>query len=106
MRKGDLPMTAEATATESVAREILAYLNKRPQACDTLDGILQWWLPRIRLEEATETVEQALVLLERRHLVDRVATVPGPVMYRRRLHEPDVAVHKKAPARRDQRNTR
>lgn len=106
MRKGDLLMTAEATATESVAREILAYLNKRPQACDTLDGILQWWLPRIRLEEATETVEQALVLLERRHLVDRVASAPGPVMYRRRLREPDLPARKKATVRRDQRNTR
>lgn len=98
-------MTAETTETESVAKEILAYLNKRPSACDTLDGILQWWLPRIRLEEATETVEQALVLLERRQLVDRVATTPGPVMYRRRPYASELPAHK-APVRRDQRNTR
>lgn len=76
-------MAGETTATESVASEILAYLAKRPSACDTLDGILQWWLPRIRLEEATETVERALVLLERRHLVDRISLAAGPVMYRR-----------------------
>ncbi|HSV84408.1 MAG TPA: hypothetical protein VLK85_34845 [Ramlibacter sp.] len=71
-------------AAEKVAHEILAYLARRPNACDTLDGILQWWLPRIRLEEATETVEQALVLLERRDLVDRVPVPAGEVLYCRR----------------------
>jgi hypothetical protein len=97
-------MAGKPTATESVAREILAYLTKRPSACDTLDGILQWWLPRIRLEEATETVEQALVLLERRHLIDRVALAAGPVMYRRREVAADAPTASTPPLR-DPRNT-
>ena len=76
---------------EDVACEILAYLSRHPGACDTLDGILQWWLPRIRLEEATETVEQALQLLEQRALADRVAIAAGSVLYRRRASAPFVA---------------
>lgn len=73
-----------ADDAERVAREILAYLARRPSACDTLDGILQWWLPRIRVEEASETVERALTLLEERALIDRVAVQAGSVMYCRR----------------------
>lgn len=76
-----LPSDADA---EKVAREILAYLARRPTACDTLEGILHWWLPRIRLEDATETVESALVLLEQRALIDRVSVPAGAVMYCRR----------------------
>ena len=76
-----LPSDADA---EKVAREILAYLARRPNACDTLDGILHWWLPRIRLEDATETVERALVLLEQQALIDCVPVPAGAVMYCRR----------------------
>ena len=70
---------------EVVAREILAYLGRRPDACDTLHGILQWWLPRIRLEEASDTVEQALELLEQRALIDRVRVPTGAVLFCRRV---------------------
>jgi hypothetical protein len=97
-------MPIEPTAAESVAGEILAYLLRRPSACDTLDGILQWWLPRIRLEEATETVQEALALLEQRQLIDRIALAAGPVVYRRREQAAAAfAAPQTAPL--DQRNT-
>jgi hypothetical protein len=97
-------MASQPIAAESVAREILAYLIKRPSASDTLDGILQWWLPRIRLEEATDTVEQALMLLERRHLIDRIVLTAGAVMYRRRDLSADASAAQTPPLR-DSRNT-
>lgn len=78
------PLPASDADAEKVAREILSYLARRPNACDTLEGILQWWLPRIRLEDATETVEHALVLLQQRALIDRVPIAAGAVMYCRR----------------------
>ncbi len=68
---------------EDVAAEILRYLHRRPDATDTMEGIVQWWLPRIRLEEATETVERELQLLESRSLVERVSISPRHVLYRR-----------------------
>jgi hypothetical protein len=76
-------MTGKQGDLEGVASEILRYLHRRPDATDTMEGIVQWWLPRIRLEEATETVEQALRLLETRHLVERVRVSPQLVVYRR-----------------------
>lgn len=79
-----LPSSPSEADAEKVAREILAYLARRPTACDTLEGILQWWLPRIRLEDATETVESALVLLEQQALIDRVPIPAGATMYCRR----------------------
>jgi len=76
-------MTTKQGDLESVASEILRYLQRRPEATDTMDGIVQWWLPRIRLEEAAETVQHALELLERRGLVERVPMSPQLTLYRR-----------------------
>jgi hypothetical protein len=33
-----------------VAAELLAYLSRHPNAADTLEGIMNWWLPRQRYE--------------------------------------------------------
>jgi hypothetical protein len=76
-------MTAQQGDLECVASEILRYLQRRPEATDTMDGIVQWWLPRLRLEEAAETVQHALDLLEHRGLVERVLMSPRLTLYRR-----------------------
>lgn len=76
-------MTGKQGDLECVASEILRYLQRRPEATDTMDGIVQWWLPRIRLEEAAETVQHALDLLEHRGLVERVRMTPQLTLYRR-----------------------
>lgn len=76
-------MTVDSGAVECVASEILRYLERRPKASDTLEGILDWWLPRIRLEEATESVRHALELLESRSLIEQVRLTPQRVIYRR-----------------------
>jgi len=44
----------------TIEEEILRYLLERPHAADTIDGIRQWWLPRIRLDAATSEIKQAL----------------------------------------------
>ena len=43
-----------------VARAILDYLRKHPDAQDTLAGITQWWLPEQRIKTRTVIVKQAL----------------------------------------------
>jgi hypothetical protein len=53
---------------------VIAYLHDHPDAADTLDGILQWWLPQQRYETARASIEDALArlvnagLLRREHL--------------------------------------
>lgn len=49
-----------------IEEAVIGYLRNHPEAADTLDGIVHWWLPRQRYETARSSVEQALG-----HLVDR-----------------------------------
>jgi hypothetical protein len=56
-----------------IAREILAYLADHPEAEDTLEGIVQWWLLERRIVYQAHEVKAALdhlvrkgVLLEQR----------------------------------------
>jgi hypothetical protein len=37
-----------------LSEEILSYLGAHPQAADTVDGIVGWWLPRQRHYEAVD----------------------------------------------------
>ena len=45
---------------------VLAYLTQHPDAADTLDGIVSWWLPLQRYETERRRIENALG-----HLVER-----------------------------------
>ena len=49
--------------TTEIAREILAYLADHPEAQDTLDGIIQWWLLERKIKYQTDIVRQALAEL-------------------------------------------
>jgi hypothetical protein len=48
---------------KSVAREIDKYINKRPNAAETVEGVTNWWISRQRIEESIEVVENALEYL-------------------------------------------
>ena len=37
-------MTDESASVGNIAQEILRYLERHPDAKDTLEGIAQWWL--------------------------------------------------------------
>jgi hypothetical protein len=43
-----------------VARAILDYLCKHPDAQDTVSGIAQWWLAEEKMKTRTVTIEEAL----------------------------------------------
>jgi hypothetical protein len=43
-----------------VEAAVLAYLHRHPEAADTLDGIVLWWLPRQRYETARERIGRVL----------------------------------------------
>jgi hypothetical protein len=54
--KNNLPLNRKSR----IAREILAYLVEHPEAQDTLDGIVQWWLPERELRHRVALVREAI----------------------------------------------
>lgn len=59
-----------------MAEMIRQYLSKRPQAADTLEGVVSWWLLRQRYETATALVREALHKLVEQGVLTAV-TRPG-----------------------------
>jgi len=51
------------------AYEILEYLNDNPNAQDTLEGIVEWWLVERTVKQQTLAVEEALSMLAAERLV-------------------------------------
>jgi len=52
-----------------VAHHILAYLHANPDAQDTLEGIIEWWLLDQNIKRQSERVKQALAQLTARGLI-------------------------------------
>jgi hypothetical protein len=67
----------------SIAEDILHYLAKHPSAADSFEGISQWWLVRIRIEEATLEIQRALDRLVQGGLVVKDTLPSGQCLYRR-----------------------
>ena len=58
--------------TSRVAEEILAYFVEHPDAQDTLEGVMDWWLPRHRIQAELIRVKAALIeLVEKGFIVER-----------------------------------
>ena len=55
----------------AVARKILAYLEKHPDACDTLEGVASWWVLEREIEDQTMIVKKVLEELTRSALIER-----------------------------------
>ena len=66
----------------TVAEEIVRYLEEHPDAADTVEGIRQWWLPRLRLQEANAQIEGAIDELVERGIVVRESLPDGRVVVR------------------------
>lgn len=58
--------------TQETAHKILAYLMDNPNAQDTLEGILDWWLLQQDLQRNIALVRKALdELLDKKFLLER-----------------------------------
>ncbi len=64
-----------------MAEDILKYLRDHPQARDTLDGILDWWLLRERYRQKRTLVQQALEHMVEQNLVARTTNPDGVTIY-------------------------
>lgn len=55
--------------TWEVALKILRYLDQNPDAADTVEGILEWWLPKQSIYEEEKVVKRALDEMVKRNLI-------------------------------------
>ena len=62
--------------------EIVEYLRRHPEAADTVDGILDWWLPAQRNENARNEIQHALREFVEQGLIEEVALGDGHQLYR------------------------
>jgi hypothetical protein len=61
---------------------ILRYLESCPNACDTAEGVSQWWIPQQRLVDSTNAVADALDRLVERGEIETDRSVAGQLLYR------------------------
>lgn len=72
----------DSNATSDLAAVILRYISSRPNACDTLEGVTDWWLARQRYEDSYTGVAAALKLLIERGQAEAIPAADGHVIYR------------------------
>ena len=74
------PTLAGAMRSRSdLGREIIMYLRAHPEAADTLNGILEWWIPDQRNENE---LQKALEDLVRQGIVEEYVQIDGSRYYR------------------------
>lgn len=65
-----------------IAREILAYLVDHPDAQDTLEGIIQWWLLERKIKYQTDMVKQTIAELVEKGFILEERAKDSRVHYR------------------------
>lgn len=71
----------EASVSE-IARAILDHLRQNPEAQDTLEGIVQWWLPAQNVKSRTANIKDALDELVTAGLIAKCSGKDAQVSYR------------------------
>ncbi len=64
-----------------IAVEILSYLDENPEAQDTLDGVIQWWLLERKIKYQITLVREALSELVRDGLVVEKESMDSQTRY-------------------------
>lgn len=81
-----------ANEESQIAYEILAYLAKNPDAQDTLDGIVEWWLLAQHIERHVAKVKSALTELISQGLIEERRSEDSRIYYRlNRRKEKEIA---------------
>ena len=75
-------MTSNPSSIEEVAQTILRYITAHPDACDSLEGICDWWLTRQRRDDARSDVAAAIERLVSRGRIEASSGVDGLTVYR------------------------
>jgi hypothetical protein len=70
----------------SPAPEILDYLARQPEAQDTIDGIIHWWMLDARTRKWAAKIEEAVAQLGEQGFLERKPSADGKVFYRVSAH--------------------
>lgn len=70
-------------AIGSLADEVERYLATHPNAADSVEGILRWWLPPGHADASAEQLKRALDLLVARGTVTERRMADGRSIYAR-----------------------
>lgn len=71
----------DADKDREIEHAVLSYLEQRPQAADTLDGIVRWWLPQQRYSIAQARIEATLQRLVSQGLLQQRRLPTGDALY-------------------------
>lgn len=66
-----------------MAKEIESYLTRHPNAADSAEGVMRWWLSQQRYEETIQLVQKALELLVAQGHIEKSVTPGGKAVYSR-----------------------
>jgi len=75
-------MKADQKEQREICHYILAYLADNPDAGDTFDGIVEWWLLRQRLKFETRNVSEAVAKLVSQGLIEEHEEADSHIVYR------------------------
>ena len=76
-------MEADESDKANMRREIMQYLHMYPNAADSLNGVIDWWLSNRYQAEDVNEVEQVLEQLITDGLVKKVFLIDRTVLYKR-----------------------
>jgi hypothetical protein len=71
----------EESALMEIEESVIGYLRNHPQAADTVEGIVKWWLPRQRYESALASIERVLLRLVDAGVLKRSRLPDGADLY-------------------------
>ena len=77
----------QSPRTADIAQDILAYLAAHPEAQDTMEGIVEWWLLEQEIRRSTALVNAALAELISQGLVLERRGRDGRIHYRINRHK-------------------
>jgi hypothetical protein len=81
MKRRNLADQRKQDETWTVALKILRYLAQHPNAADTADGVLEWWLLKQSIFDEERVVEKALAGLVEQKLIFKVEAADSRKYY-------------------------
>lgn len=67
---------------EKISRLIVDYLQKYPEAGETFEGIMKWWLELERIELSVNEVADVLESLIQKGVIKMYKTAGGTIFYK------------------------
>lgn len=80
-------MSLDGLPDANIRKEILQYLKMRPNAADSLNGIVVWWLSSKYKAVNMKKVEQILEQLIKDDLIKKIVLIDKTILYKRKRAE-------------------